>query len=90
MAFCVYLLASRRHGTLYLGITSGLPGRIHQHKTKAASGFTSKSCVRQVVQKGLVMLGAGGAEPACSAAPSAPGRRQAAKARKASFLCSWR
>ena len=48
------------------------------------------SCVRQVLQKGLVMLGAGGAEPPCSAAPSAPGRRQAAKARKASFLCSWR
>jgi hypothetical protein len=35
------------------------------------------SCVRQVLQKqaGLVMLGAGGAEPPCSAAPSAPGRR---------------
>jgi hypothetical protein len=45
--------------------------------------------VRQVLQKGLVKL-AGGAEPPCSAAPSAPGRRQAAKARKASFLCSLR
>jgi putative endonuclease len=49
MAFCVYLLASRRHGTLYLGITGDLPGRIHQHKTKAASGFTSKYGVDRLV-----------------------------------------
>ena len=38
----------------------------------------------------LVMLGVAGAEPPCSAAPSTPGRRQAAKARRASFLCSLR
>ena len=36
------------------------------------------------------MLGVGGAEPPCSVALSTPGRRQAAKARKASFLCSFR
>lgn len=49
MAFCVYLLASRRHGTLYLGITSDLVRRIHQHKTKAASGFTSRYGVDRLV-----------------------------------------
>jgi hypothetical protein len=38
----------------------------------------------------LVMWGVGGAEPPCSAAPFTPGRRQAAKARRASFLCSFR
>jgi hypothetical protein len=39
---------------------------------------------------GLVMLGVGGAEPPCNAAPFAPGRRQAAIARRACFLCSFR
>jgi putative endonuclease len=33
----------------HLGITSDLPGRIHQHKTKAASGFTSKYGVDRLV-----------------------------------------
>jgi putative endonuclease len=49
VAFYFYLLASRRHGTLYLGITSDLAGRIHQHKAKAASGFTSKYGVDRLV-----------------------------------------
>jgi putative endonuclease len=49
VTFYVYLLASRRHGTLYLGITSDLPGRIHQHKTKATLGFTSKYGVDRLV-----------------------------------------
>ena len=38
----VYLLASRRNGTLYVGVTSDLVGRIHQHRTRAVSGFTQK------------------------------------------------
>ena len=29
---CVYLIASQRNGTLYVGVTSSLPGRIWQHK----------------------------------------------------------
>jgi putative endonuclease len=49
VTFYVYLLASRRHGTLYLEITSDLPGCIHQHKTKATSGFTSKYGVDRLV-----------------------------------------
>ena len=47
--FYVYLLASRRHGTLYLGVTSDLVRRIDQHKTKVISGFTAKYGVERLV-----------------------------------------
>ena len=49
MPFHVYLLASRRHGTLYLGITSDLVRRVHEHKTKAVPGFTSTHGVDRLV-----------------------------------------
>jgi putative endonuclease len=39
---CVYIMANRRHGTLYVGVTSQLPARVWQHKTGALPGFTSK------------------------------------------------
>ncbi|MGC2524942.1 MAG: GIY-YIG nuclease family protein [Stellaceae bacterium] len=42
-------MASRRYGTLYLGITSDLARRLHQHKTKAASGFTAQYSVVRLV-----------------------------------------
>jgi putative endonuclease len=42
MPFYVYLLASRRHGTLYLGVTNDLMRRVHQHKTQSAPGFTAQ------------------------------------------------
>lgn len=38
----VYLMASRRNGTLYLGVTSNLPGRVFQHRNKLIAGFSSK------------------------------------------------
>jgi putative endonuclease len=47
--FHVYLLASSNHGTLYLGITSDLPKRIHQHKTHAFPGFSSRYGVDRLV-----------------------------------------
>src|SRR5918995_6866174 len=46
---CVYVLASRRHGTLYVGATSDLLGRLHQHRTKATQGFTSRYAVHHLV-----------------------------------------
>jgi putative endonuclease len=46
---CVYILASRRHGTLYIGVTSDLLGRLHQHRTKATRGFTSRYAVHRLV-----------------------------------------
>ena len=42
MHLYVYLLASRRHGTLYLGVTNDLVRRVHEHKGKAAPGFTAR------------------------------------------------
>jgi len=40
--YYVYVLASRRNGTLYVGITSNLIKRIWEHKNKAIEGFTQK------------------------------------------------
>lgn len=37
---CVYMLASRRNGTLYTGVTSDLIGRVWQHKQDLMEGFT--------------------------------------------------
>ncbi len=37
-----YLLASKPYGTLYIGVTSNLPKRIFEHKSKAVTGFTSR------------------------------------------------
>lgn len=39
---CVYILASRYNGTLYIGVTSNLIGRIIQHRSGAFGGFTKR------------------------------------------------
>ena len=49
MAYYVYLLASKKHGTLYLGVTNDLVRRVHEHKTKASRGFTSRYDVDKLV-----------------------------------------
>ena len=49
MAFFVYIVASQRNGTLYIGQTDDLVRRVWQHRTKAIPGFTSKyGCSRLV------------------------------------------
>jgi putative endonuclease len=45
----VYILASRRHGTLYIGMTSGLCSRIAAHKDGNIPGFTRKYGVKMLV-----------------------------------------
>jgi putative endonuclease len=47
--FHVYILASRPHGTLYVGVTSALVRRIWEHKTKAVPGFTARYAVNRLV-----------------------------------------
>jgi putative endonuclease len=49
MAFFVYMLASRRNGTLYVGMTDDLARRIHEHKTGALPGFTRKHRTKTLV-----------------------------------------
>ena len=39
---CVYVLASRRNGTLYAGVTSDLVARMCQHREGITGGFTSE------------------------------------------------
>jgi putative endonuclease len=46
---CVYLLASRRNGTLYTGVTSDLIARVWQHKNHAVEGFTRRYVVGRLV-----------------------------------------
>ena len=46
---CVYILASRRNGTLYIGVTSNLVKRIWEHKHNVADGFTKKYAVHDLV-----------------------------------------
>ncbi|MEM9996430.1 MAG: GIY-YIG nuclease family protein [Bacteroidota bacterium] len=45
----VYILASRRNGTLYVGVTSDLARRIREHKQGSIPGFTRKYGVQRLV-----------------------------------------
>jgi putative endonuclease len=49
MAHWVYILASRRNGTLYVGVTRDIRRRIHQHRTGEIDGFTSQYGVHLLV-----------------------------------------
>ena len=46
---CVYLVANRKNGTLYVGVTSNLMARIYQHRTGAVAGFTQEYGVARLV-----------------------------------------
>lgn len=45
----VYLLASRRNGTLYVGVTSNLIARLHQHREGSLPGFSRDYAVKRLV-----------------------------------------
>jgi putative endonuclease len=46
---CVYILASQRNGTLYVGVTSDLARRIWQHRSNSVDGFVRKYDVYRLV-----------------------------------------
>ncbi len=46
---CVYLLASKRNGTLYVGVTSDLISCVFQHREDLVAGFTKKYRVHTLV-----------------------------------------
>jgi len=45
----VYILAGKRNGTLYIGVTSDLVKRVWQHKNNMVEGFTKRYGVHQLV-----------------------------------------
>jgi len=47
--YYVYILASKRNGTLYTGVTRDLLGRVQQHKSDLNEGFTKKCQVHRLV-----------------------------------------
>ena len=47
--FYVYILASKRNGTLYLGVTSNLVSRVYEHKNDLNEGFTKRYGVHRLV-----------------------------------------
>jgi putative endonuclease len=46
---CVYILASGKHGALYVGVTSNLLKRLHEHRTGTTKGFTDRYGVKRLV-----------------------------------------
>jgi putative endonuclease len=46
---CVYIMASKRHGTLYTGVTSNLPKRTFEHREGLAEGFSAKYGCKMLV-----------------------------------------
>ena len=46
---CVYILAAKRNGTLYIGVTSDIARRIEQHKADVVEGFTQRYAVHLLV-----------------------------------------
>jgi len=48
-SYYIYILASKRNGTLYIGVTNDLVKRIYQHKNDLAESFTKKYSVHTLV-----------------------------------------
>ena len=47
--FAVYILASARNGTLYIGVTSNLPKRVWEHREAVVDGFSKEYGVKTLV-----------------------------------------
>ena len=60
MSFFVYILASKRNGTLYIGVTNDLVRRVSEHKAKLIPGFTRQYDVTLLVYFETFEVRAGG------------------------------
>ncbi len=49
MTYYVYIMASKRNGTLYVGVTNDLVRRVYEHREGQADGFTKKYGVKALV-----------------------------------------
>ena len=49
MAYYVYILASKKNGTLYVGVTNDVVRRVYEHKEGLAEGFTKRHGVKSLV-----------------------------------------
>ena len=49
MPYTVYMLASQKHGTLYIGVTNDIARRAYEHREGAAHGFTKTHQVKRLV-----------------------------------------
>lgn len=47
--YYVYILAKKRNGTFYTGVTNDIVKRVYEHKTNAAEGFTKKYGIKMLV-----------------------------------------
>ncbi len=45
----IYIMANKRHGTLYVGVTSDLAKRVYQHKNTETASFTQKHSCKNLV-----------------------------------------
>jgi putative endonuclease len=46
---CVYIVANKRHGTLYTGVTANMPRRAYEHREGLVKGFTTKYGCKMLV-----------------------------------------
>ena len=47
--YYIYILANKRNGTLYIGVTSNLVKRVYEHKNNIIEGFTKKYNIQKLV-----------------------------------------
>lgn len=49
MQYYIYILTSKKNGTLYIGVTSDLVKRVYEHKNELVKGFTQKYAIHNLV-----------------------------------------